>query len=120
MTRKSIVEYWRIPLDRVKLIRAESFTHSGGTRIHFREYPILKYTACGAWVSDYGFERFVNLRAVKQFASTTKGEALDQLKHRKRRQIQIIRHQLENAEKTLTLIDNGLTESTTYSDVEFY
>jgi len=121
MPRKLIEpDYWRIPKDRVKLLRADSVTGPGGTKIYFSEFPIIKYTPSGAWISEWGRERFVNLRAVKQFASTTKEYALDQLRHRKCRQIQIIEYQLMNAKVTLELLASGKLETPYYSDVEFY
>lgn len=85
---------------------------TGTTSIHVHAIPIVRYTACGAWISEFGYERFVNLRAVKQYASVTKGEAYEQLKHRKRRQVAILRAMLEDAEQALAVLEAGKMKST--------
>lgn len=91
------------------LYRAESDTYDdyGDTIIHFNSYPIIKYTPCGAWITEYGHERFVNLRGDKQFAYAKKEDALHSLKRRKMRQLSIIEHQVLNAKETIKLIDAG-------------
>ena len=92
--------YYDIPRDWEVLYRATS----RGDRILFQEFTIIKYTACGVWFSNYGVEKFVNLRATKQYASMTKQEAVAQLWHRKVRHIHIIRRQLLEAHDTVRLI----------------
>lgn len=84
----------------------------GGSQLVFSAIPIIKYTPCGAVIS-YGHEwdkpRFVNLRAVKQWASATMDEAVEQLRHRKIRQIKILRSRLDDAEDALYLIEHPPT-----------
>jgi len=76
------------------------------------EYPIIKRTEKGAWISlnpwftfdDSHFQcgkRFVLLTAKKKYACPTKQEALESFIARKHRQIEIYEARLEQAKKAL-------------------
>lgn len=98
--------YWK---GEAILYRAEDSTDGdGNTRITIRGFLIVGYTRCGAQIVGYGRRpKFVNLRAVKQFASGTKEEALRQLWYRKHRQIQILSHRLASAETAYSILDKA-------------
>lgn len=105
---KPIEDWYSIPSDRHGLFRAEAVRMwSGLMTIYVTKLPIVRYTACGAWISQCGHERFVNLRAGKQYASTSDDEAVNQLKYRKRRQVQILTGRLADAEEALQLLESG-------------
>lgn len=89
------------------LWRANSTHCEGmGTKIEFRAFPIVKYTPCGVVINNYSERRrFVNLRAGKQWASANMNEAVDQLRHRKRAQVRILRNQLANAEEAYQVLN---------------
>jgi len=76
------------------------------------DLPIIKRTPCGAWVDDYGRQRFVNLQARKKYACETVDAALESYHARKKRQIKILKHRLAEAEAALTL--NNDNKSTDY------
>lgn len=64
--------------------------------VWFSSYPIVGYTPCGVWIGQ-GIKRkkFVNLKAQRQWATLTKDEAFNHLKHRKRRQLEILSWKLD-------------------------
>ena len=66
-------------------------------------FEVLRRTKCGVWIDDYGIEKFVLLKARKQYASETVKEAVEQFYWRKRRQVKILRAQLERAEIALEM-----------------
>lgn len=69
------------------------------------EYRVIKETPKGAWI-HYGFDKkFVKLDARKRFACPTIEEAAESFKARKRRQIKILKANLNEAEVALKLID---------------
>lgn len=100
------------------LFRARSQRQEdGSTNIVFEAIPIVSYTSCGVRIAHQNFGnrpqpkgRYVNLRATKQWASATMDEAVEQLRHRKRRQICILDARLADAEEALCLINNPHTE----------
>lgn len=100
------------------LFRARSQRQEdGSTHIVFEAIPIVSYTPHGvriahqcAWLRVQPKGRYVNLRAKKQWASTTMVEAVEQLRHRKRQQIRILNARLADAEEALYLIDNPPTD----------
>lgn len=67
------------------------------------EFPIIKWTNCGAWIDVYGRRRFVNLQSKKKYACFTVEEALESFHARKKRQIRILKAQLAQAEAALKL-----------------
>lgn len=95
--------YFDIPLDAAVLFRAvgraDTYCDAG---YYFQAYRILSYTPAGAWIDLGGSgKRFVNLRAVKQWACATKAEALYCLKRRTQRRVVILSNQLAAAEAIL-------------------
>lgn len=87
------------------LRRAESNNNGNGVTIYICHYPIKSYTPCGVWVDVYGKQKFVNLRATRQWASATDAEAMYHLKRRKQRQIPILKSQLDTATRTLAYLN---------------
>lgn len=74
----------------------------------FSCYPITRYTACGVWIAQ-GIKRdkFVNLRALRQWASVTKEEAFFHLKKRKERHLFILNHQAANIKAINQYLESG-------------
>ena len=66
-------------------------------RLNYDKYEIVRETRCGVWIKNGRKEKFVNLNARKKWACETEKEALEQFKHRKLRQIQILNGQLDFA-----------------------
>lgn len=91
-----------------RLLRASGNASGGCVVLTVERYPVIRYTACGVWVSEYGRERFVNLRAGKQWASTTQDEAVAQLYHRKRAQVRILSGLLADAEAVQASMEKHL------------
>ncbi len=94
------------------LFRAESsYYESSGTQIDFNAYEIIAYTPCGVRINNYTNKgRFVNLRAVKQWASPTMQEAVDQLRYRKVAQVRHLHRALDNARSALGLLNVSFDE----------
>ena len=69
------------------------------------EFFVLSETKTGAWIELYSGsgKRFVKYDARKKFACRTKEEALESYYARKRRQVRILRAQLQRAETALKL-----------------
>ena len=76
-----------------------------GTRIdiRLRKYPVAKRTPKGVWLNNYGTKRFVLNDSHKRFACETKELAMESFIARKRRQAGILRAQLRNVEKALSI-----------------
>ena len=101
---RQIIDWLQIPKDWPHLYRAEAhpcgdeYWDGYSVEICIRQLTVVKYTAAGVWISDYGCERFINLRASKQYASVTEREAKLNLYFRKLRQLQIVQYQKQVAE----------------------
>lgn len=102
-------DYWGDPLPGHKV------------EIWLEEYPIVKRTPKGVWINLYSHiypvplepswtdgKKFVNLEARKKYACLTKEEALESFKARKRKQINILKGQLKDAEQALKIAENGV------------
>lgn len=76
-----------------------------------REFPVIKETPCGAWISHYGGKKFVNLGAKKRYACPTEKEAFESFQARKRKQVGILTHRLAEAKAALNLT---LKDDSTY------
>lgn len=75
--------------------------------IQLTEYPIIKRTPKGAWIDEsFAGKRFVLLTARKKYACSSKEEALESFKARKRRQINILKEQLSRAISVLGMADS--------------
>jgi hypothetical protein len=76
-----------------RLYRCEQF--QGNMCINV--YPVMRATLCGVWI-DIGInDKFVNLKARKQWASITEKEAIEQFIYRTKRYIEILEDRLEQA-----------------------
>jgi hypothetical protein len=72
--------------------------------LRLKEYEVIKETPCGAWIrllDGVYIKKFVNLKARKKYACLTIEDALESFIRRKKRQILILKHQLEMAESGL-------------------
>lgn len=96
------------PADWPCLLRASGSASGGYVTLLVERYAIVRYTSCGVWVDDYGRERFVNLRAGKQWASATQDEAVAQLYLRKRAQVRILSGRLEDAQQVQASMEKHL------------
>lgn len=91
------------------LLRASGRGYENGDIIiQIERHVILRYTACGAWIDTWNGERFVNLKASKQWASTTEAEAIDQLWHRKQTQVCILESRFADAKAVLEAMQTHL------------
>lgn len=90
------------------LLRASGRASEGQTEIVMERHVVLSYTPCGAWIDTWDGKRFVNLRAGKQWASTTEAEAIDQLYYRKRTQVRILSARLDEAREVLAAMEEHL------------
>lgn len=89
------------------LLRASGGFCQYGARIEMsiHRHPILSYTPSGVWIGTWGDKKFVNLRAMRQWASADEAEAIDQLWHRKRKQVQILASRLAEAEEVQGVLE---------------
>lgn len=94
--------------DRAHLLRASGRAAEGVVEIVLERHAIIRYTPCGAWVDTFGREKFVNLRAGKQWASATDTEAIDQLYYRKRKQVSILDARLTEAKAVQAAMEKHL------------
>jgi hypothetical protein len=83
--------------ENVKTMHVFSLSH-----VFLHEFDVVRETPCGAWIQhSYGKKRFINLRCVKQWASKTPEEAKKNFLARKKRQISILEHQLQDAKDSV-------------------
>lgn len=88
------------------LYRVEGYVHLEECRSFFHEFFVSKETEKGYWVDNGG--KWVSKTSKKRYAHPTKKEALDAFAHRKRRQVDILRAQLKQAEKYLEKAQHAL------------
>jgi len=69
-------------------------------KIILNRYESIRETTCGYWIDD---ERWVSKTSRKRFAYPTKHEAMINFKHRKQRQIKLLKANLSRAEAALDL-----------------
>lgn len=81
---------------------------SGRVVVELNYYRVTKYTKCGAWIMVDGSKKFVNLNAKKKFALPSKLLAADSFIARKKAQVRILKHKIDEAEKSLKLIYNEI------------
>lgn len=79
--------------------------------IFLNTYEIISRTPCGVWIDDYGKKRFVLSNARKRFAYPTEAEAAIAFRARKKKQVQILKQRLKEAEQFL-LASNDLVKMT--------
>lgn len=104
----SCTEQWDGPAACACLLRASGRVSDGNVEIVVERHAILRYTPCGAWIDRFGGEKFVNLRAGKQWASVTETEAVDQLYHRKRTQVRILESRFAEAKAVQAAMEKHL------------
>ena len=75
----------------------------GTVRLYLRTYKVLKETPCGAWIEVNYERKFVNLKANKKFACASEKDAKISFIARKRRQVRILKRQLEYAQTELRM-----------------
>ena len=64
-----------------------------------RVFNLVKETQCGYWIEiELGKNKWVSKTSVKRFAYPTKREALNSFIARKKRQTELLRYQLKDAE----------------------
>ena len=73
----------------------------GETRVHLREFTVLKHTPKGVQLDVYGQRKFVLKDATKRYACPTKEEASDSFLARKRRQLAILKSQQDRVERAI-------------------
>ena len=69
----------------------------------YDRYKIIKRTAKGAWIDNYGERKFVLLTARKKFACETIELAQQSFIARKTRQIEILAAKIDRAEQAIEL-----------------
>ena len=95
------------------LYRAEYSCYTyGNIFICIKTYRIIKQTAKGVWIENYNSKKFVLLTGRKRFAYPTKEEAINSLKCRKQRQLQII--------KGMERIANNIIQQIEQKDINEY
>ena len=95
------------------LYRAEYSCYTDGNiSICINSYTIIKQTNKGVWIKHYPNKKFVLLTGGKRFAYPTKEEAINSLKRRKQRQLQII--------KGMERIANNIIQQIEQKDINEY
>ena len=95
------------------LYRAEYSCYTDGNiSICINSYTIIKQTNKGVWIQYHLSKKFVLLTGVKRFAYPTKEEAINSLKCRKQRQLQII--------KGMERIANNIIQQIEQKDINEY
>ena len=88
----------------MNLYRFEDTLHADRVHIYEHSYRVLKETPCGYWI-DIFKKKWVSKVAKKRYAYPTRFEAMTNFKARKKRQIQILSAQLDNAKAALYYFD---------------
>ena len=70
------------------------------------EYEVKKETKCGYWIDLLGKNKWVSKKTTKRFAYPDKDQAMESFKKRKKRQIKILKANLEIAECALALVNS--------------
>lgn len=82
-------------------------------------YHVIKRTPCGAWVYiEPGKKKFILNTGTKRFAYTDMEEAKTSFLARKRRQLAILRAQINGIEKAVAAMQEGRIGD--YSNSHFY
>lgn len=95
----------------------DEWGYSSGSRVelYLREYPVLRETPKGVWISlscgefhalGDQCERFVLLGARRRFACPTREEALDSFLARKRRQLSIHKARIRHVESAIAAAED--------------
>lgn len=96
--------------------------HVGGyLNVYIHEYNVIRETPCGGWIIVRGGDKkFVNLQAVKQYASKTPEIAKTCFLARKKRQLKILRAQIGLVEEAIELLDTPLEDFNQYMHFDIY
>lgn len=86
--------------------RIEDSHVSGGGRAYLHSFNVVRKTARGVWLDVYGRDRFQLSDCRKRFACPTLAEALESFKARKRRQLKLLRAQIQHVEEALADLDS--------------
>ncbi len=88
-----------------------------GVDVYLAKYKIIKETPKGKWVghSEYS-KRFVLNNSRKRYAWETKEKAIESFISRKKRQIEILRMQLSDAEMAYDMALNGRIDDLTIDE----
>jgi hypothetical protein len=79
-----------------------------GVRVDRRKFEVIKETPCGYWIrlyESFDDKKWVSKVAKKRFAYPSRSEALTNFKARKRRQMEILQAQLNQATAALRWAD---------------
>ena len=100
---KTFEEYFYRIEDKLCAGSIDEYDNCGPPQVYVQlyKYGVLKHTKCGTWIDVYGERRFVLKDARKRFACPTIAEAKEQFKHRKARQMSILRSKIHNIETAL-------------------
>lgn len=105
------------------LYRAQDSHLASGPAFDMRRYEVMRVTPCGAWIKQFFYngsispriyceeERWISTRSRFRFAHHTTDEAIESYRFRKRKQIKILRDQLESAIKSLRAAGGQLPAS---------
>ncbi len=86
-------------------------------KLKLEEYKVIKKTACGVWINlGVGEKKFVLEKAKKRWACPTIEEALISFEYRKRKQVKILKDQLEISSKALVAAEK-LKKSKNYHEI---
>jgi len=78
----------------------------GRIEVNLYEYKVIKKTPKGVWLDNYGFKKFVLKDARKRFACPTKQEALESFIARKKKQLKILKAQMDRAMVALHQVES--------------
>jgi hypothetical protein len=80
----------------------------GSAQNWLREFQVVKVTTCGVRLSDgFGMRRLVLDGSRKRYACPTREEAMESFIARKRRQLKILRTQIQRVERALASANAG-------------
>lgn len=84
---------------------------ASGSYLGLHEFNVIKTTNAGVWIQVFGQKKFILNGARKRYAYPTEPEALVSYYARKRKQVAILKANLERAEYQLKMKpgDNDLT-----------
>lgn len=102
--------------------RYDDCATGGGIDVRLSEIPVVKETPKGVWLyaARPGSGRFVLRGSRKRWACPTIGEAKESFLARKRRQVKLLRGQLQQAEAALSIAEGDKVPPVPYAAlVEF-
>lgn len=121
-----VIDGWDGPAFKACLVRASGRASAGQVEIVIEHHAVIRYTPCGAWIDTWEGDKFVNLRAEKQWASATEAEAIDQLYYRKHKQVRILEARLEEAREVQAAMEKHFDKKPRparryhYSEYDYY